>query len=46
MYCFVPFVFINVIIFVINPSGSYATFVGADLEYPIRYALTGTADLS
>ena len=35
MYCFLPFGFINVIIFVNNPSGSYSTFVGADLEYPI-----------
>ena len=34
MYCFLPFGFINVIIFVINPSGSYSTLVGADLKYP------------
>ena len=34
MYCFLPFGFISVIIFVINPSGFYSTFVGADLEYP------------
>ena len=34
MYCLLPFGFINVISFVINPSGSYSTFVGADLEYP------------
>ena len=34
MYCFLPFDFINVIIFVINPSGFYSTFLGADLEYP------------
>ena len=32
--CFLPYGFINVIIFVINLSGSYSTFVGADLEYP------------
>ena len=39
MYFFLPFGFINVIIFVINPSGSYSTFVEADLEYPnsLRY---------
>ena len=35
MYCFLPFGFINVIIFVNNPFRSYSTFVGADLEYPI-----------
>ena len=34
MYCFLPFEFINVIIFVVNPFGSYLTFVGAHLEYP------------
>ena len=34
MHCFLPSGFINVIIFVINPSGFYSTFVGADLEYP------------
>ena len=34
MYCFLPFEFINVIVFVVNPFGSYSTFVGADLEYP------------
>ena len=34
MYCFLPFGFIKVIIFVINPSGSNSTFVGVDLEYP------------
>ena len=33
MYCFLPFGFINVIIFVVNPFGSWLTFVGADLEY-------------
>ena len=33
MYCFLPFGFINVVIFVINPSGFYLTFIGADLEY-------------
>ena len=33
IYCFLAFGFIKVIIFVINPSGSYSTFVGADLEY-------------
>ena len=39
MYCFLPFGFINVIIFVINPSGSYIAFFGAYLEYPnsLRY---------
>ena len=30
---------------VVNPFGSYSTFVGADLEYPIRYVTTGVADL-
>ena len=34
MYCFLLFGFINFIIFVINPSGSYSAFVGAGLEYP------------
>ena len=34
MYCFLLFGFINVIIFVINQSGFYSTFVGANLEYP------------
>ena len=34
MYCFLHFGSINVIIFVVNPFGSYSTFVGADLEYP------------
>ena len=34
MFCFLPFGFRNVIIFVINPSDSYSTFVGEDLEYP------------
>ena len=34
MYFFLPFGFINIIIFVVNPSGTYSTFVGADLEYP------------
>ena len=29
MYCFLPFVFIEVIIFAINPCGSYSRFVGA-----------------
>ena len=39
MYCFLPFGFINVIIFVINPSGSYIAFFGAYLEYlnSLRY---------
>ena len=32
MHCFLPFGFINVIIFVLNPSGFYSTFVRADLE--------------
>ena len=41
-----PFGFINVIIFIYNPSGSYSTFVRGDLEYPFRYVLTRTADLS
>ena len=35
MYCFLHLGFINVIIFVNNPSRSYSAFVGADLEYPI-----------
>ena len=34
VYCFLPFGFINVIVFVVNPFGSYSAFVGADLEYP------------
>ena len=34
MYCFFPFDFANVIIFVDNLSGSYSKFVEADLEYP------------
>ena len=34
MYCFLPFGFINVTIFVTNTSGFYSIFVGADLEYP------------
>ena len=33
MYCLIPFGFINVIIFVINRSGFYSTFVGGDFEY-------------
>ena len=33
MYCFLPFGFINVIMFVINPSGFYSILV-QDLEYP------------
>ena len=35
MYCFLHLCFTNVIIFVNNPSRSYSTFIGADLEYPI-----------
>ena len=35
MYCFLPFGFINVIIFVINPYGFYSTFAGAD---DLRYS--------
>ena len=35
MYCFLHLGFTNVIIFVNNPSRSYSTFIGADLEYPI-----------
>ena len=33
------FGFINFLIFVVNPFGSYSTFVGGDLEYPnsLRY---------
>ena len=31
---FLPFGFTNAIIFVINSSGFYSTFVGPDLEYP------------
>ena len=34
MYCFLPFDFMSVSIFVINPSGFYSAFVGADLKYP------------
>ena len=34
IYCFFPFGFVNVIIFVINPSGFYSAFVGAYLEDP------------
>ena len=34
IYCFLPFGFINVIIFVVDSFGSYSTFFGADLEYP------------
>ena len=34
MYFFLPFGFKNVITFIINPSGFYSTFDGADLEYP------------
>ena len=30
MYCFLPFGFINVIIFIIHPSCFYSTFVGED----------------
>ena len=30
MYYFLPFVFINVIIFVINPCDPYSRFVGAE----------------
>ena len=45
MYFFLPFGFINVIIFVVNPYDSYSTFVGADLDYPNRYVTTGVADL-
>ena len=33
MYFFLPFGFINVIIFVLSRSGSFSTFVGADLQY-------------
>ena len=32
IYCFFPFGFVNVIIFVINPSGFYSTFGTADLS--------------
>ena len=46
MYCFLPFGFINVIIFVINPSGFYSTFVGADLEYLNLLRFDRVADLS
>ena len=34
MYHFLPFGFINVIMFVINPSSFYSTYIGADFEYP------------
>ena len=34
VYRFLPFGFINVIVFVVNSFGSYSPFVGADLEYP------------
>ena len=33
MYCFLHSFFINVFNFILNPFGSYSTFVGADLEY-------------
>ena len=47
MYYFLPFSFINVIIFVNNPSGSYSTFVGAEmLSTPFSQVTTGVADLS
>ena len=47
MYCFLPFGFKNVIIFVINPSGFYSTFVVADLECPnsLRFERGGWSEL-
>ena len=47
MYCFLPFGFINVYIFFINPSGSYSRFTGADLEYlnSLRYCRSSWSDL-
>ena len=41
------FGFINVIIFVVNPSGSYSTFFGADFEYPnsLRYNRSSRSEL-
>ena len=47
MYCFLSFDFINVIIFVNNPSGSYLTFFEAEMSSsPFRQGTTGVADLS
>ena len=47
MYYFLPCSFINVIIIiVINPRGSYSTFVEADLEYPNSDVLAVAAGLS
>ena len=47
MYCFFRFSFINVIIFVINTSGSSSTFVGVDLEYLdfLRYDRSSWSEL-
>ena len=47
MYYFLPCSFINVIIIiVINPRGSYSTFVEADFEYTNSDVLAVAAGLS
>ena len=42
MYCFFPFGFMNVIIFVINPCRSYLKFAGAELWVKVCFGSFGS----
>ena len=42
MYCFFPFGFINSIIFVINPCGSYSRLVGEELYAEVCFGSSGS----